>query len=156
MAWIAIPIDTRSATDINAWPNLLSVLIIELNGAAIDWINSFLSKDSTGRYLTALRGFSFNFQPDELTSFDTTIASPKNLWQDYSALDNVIAVSRLKHHFTDRFMLGGTFTSRTGFLSDSDQKIDSQNYVGGMDFGYELLDGLMAFRHLMSLHAAAS
>ena len=105
---------------------------------------SFLSKDSTGRYLTALRGFSFNFQPDELTSFDTTIASPKNLWQDYSALDNVIAVSRLKHHFTDRFMLGGTFTSRTGFLSDSDQKIDSQNYVGGMDFGYELLDGLMA------------
>ncbi|MFA5062746.1 MAG: tetratricopeptide repeat protein [Candidatus Omnitrophota bacterium] len=105
---------------------------------------SFLSKDSTGRYLTALRGFSFNFNPDETTSFDATVVTPKNLWQDYNTMDNIIAVTRLKHHFSDRFMIGGTFTSRTGFLSDSYQKIDSQNYVGGVDLGYELVDGMKA------------
>ena len=105
---------------------------------------SFLSKDSTGKYLTALRGVAFSFQPEENTTFDTTIATPKNLWQDYNTMDNIIAVTRLKHSFSDRFMLGGTFTSRTGFVSDAYQKVDSQNYVGGVDLGYEPVDGLKA------------
>ena len=104
---------------------------------------SFLSKDSTGKYLTALRGFSFNFSPQEETSFDTTIATPKHLWQDYSEVDNIIAASRLKHYFTENLMLGGSFTSRTGFKTDP-QKLDSQNFVGGMDLGFELIDGLKA------------
>ncbi|PIP18856.1 MAG: hypothetical protein COT38_00030 [Candidatus Omnitrophica bacterium CG08_land_8_20_14_0_20_41_16] len=104
---------------------------------------SFLSKDSSGAYLTALRGFSFNFSPQEETSFDTTVATPKHLWQDYGELDNVIAASRLKHYFTENFMLGGTFTSRFGFKIDP-QKLDSQNFVGGLDLGYEIVDGLKA------------
>jgi len=102
---------------------------------------SFLSKDSTGRYLTALRGFSFSLQPQESTIFDTTVATPKHLWQDYDVADNVIAVGRLKHNFADNFMLGGTFTSRSGFKTDP-QKLDSQNFVGGLDLGYEFTDGL--------------
>ena len=103
---------------------------------------SFLSKDSTGKYLTGLRGFSFNFQPEESTSFDTTVATPKHLWQDYGQVDNIISASRLKHYFTDNFMLGGTFTSRFGFLTDQDNKVDSRNLVGGLDFGYEFIEGL--------------
>lgn len=104
---------------------------------------SFLSKDSTGKYLTALRGASFSFSPQEQTSFDTTVATPKHLWQDYGVVDNIISASRLKHYFTESFMLGGTFTTRTGFRTDP-QKLDSENFVGGVDLGYEIIDGLKA------------
>ena len=104
---------------------------------------SFLSKDSTGKYLTALRGFSFSFSPQEQTAFDTTVATPKHLWQDYGEVDNVISASRLKHYFGDSFMLGGTLTTRTGFKTDP-QKLDSENFVGGLDLGYEIIDGVKA------------
>jgi hypothetical protein len=105
---------------------------------------SFVSKDSSGKYLTALRGFSFSFQPEEETSFDTTVATPKNLWQDYSVVDNLITASRLKHYLAENFMVGGTFTSRLGFKVNDKHKLDSQNYVGGLDLGYEIADGLKA------------
>ncbi|MCX5713440.1 MAG: tetratricopeptide repeat protein, partial [Candidatus Omnitrophica bacterium] len=105
---------------------------------------SFASKDSTGKYLTALRGAAFSFKSDEGTSFDTTIATPKHLWQEYGEVDNIIAAARLKHYFADNFMVGGTFTSRTGFVSGTKQTIDSQNFVGGVDLGYELVEGLKA------------
>ncbi len=104
---------------------------------------SSISKDSTGRYLTALRGFSFSFQPQEATTFDTTVTTPKHLWQDYDVVDNVISASRLKHKFADNFALGGTFTSRFGFKTDP-QKLDSQNFVGGVDLGYEVVEGMKA------------
>jgi len=104
---------------------------------------SFISKDSTGKYLTALRGFSFSFQPGEETVFDTTVATPKHLWQDYDVVDNVISASRLKHDFADNFRLGGTFTSRSGFKTNP-QKLDSQNFVGGVDLGYEVIEGMKA------------
>ena len=110
---------------------------------------SFLSKDSTGKYLTALRGFSFSFAPQEQTSFDTTVATPKHLWQDYGEVDNVITASRLKHHFTDNFMLGGTFTTRTGFKINP-QKLDSENFVGGVDLGYEIIEGMKAQAEILS------
>jgi hypothetical protein len=104
---------------------------------------SFISKDSTGKYLTALRGFSFSFQPQEATVFDTTVATPKHLWQDYGVVDNAISASRLKHRFADNFALGGTFTSRFGFKTDP-QKLDSQNFVGGVDLNYEIIEGMKA------------
>ncbi|MFA5276399.1 MAG: tetratricopeptide repeat protein, partial [Candidatus Omnitrophota bacterium] len=102
---------------------------------------SFLSKDSTGKYLTALRGFSFTFSPQEQTTFDTTVATPKHLWQDYGEVDNIISASRLKHYFSEDFMLGGTFTTRSGFKIDP-QKLDSQNFVAGVDLGYEIINGV--------------
>ena len=110
---------------------------------------SFISKDSTGKYLTALRGFAFSFAPQEQTSFDTTIATPKHLWQDYGEVDNIITASRLKHYFIDNLMLGGTFTTRTGFRTDP-QKIDSENFVGGVDLGYEIIDGMKAQAEVLS------
>lgn len=105
---------------------------------------SFLSKDSTGQYLTTLRGFSFSFMPDEATSFDTTFATPKNLWQNYGQMDNVINATRLKHAFADNLAAGATFTSRTGFITDPDQKLDSQNFVAGADIAYEFMPGFKA------------
>jgi hypothetical protein len=110
---------------------------------------SFLSKDSTGKYLTALRGFSFNFQPDATTSLDTTFATPKHLWQDYGEVDNIISANRLKHYFADNFMAGAIFTSRLGFRVDNDE-LDSQNYVEGLDLGYEIIPGLKAQAEVLS------
>jgi len=111
---------------------------------------SFLSKDSTGKYLTALRGFSFSFKPADETNFDTTVATPKNLWQDYGEVDNLITASRLKHYLAENFMVGGTLTSRLGFKVDDNNKLDSQNYVGGLDLGYEFADGLKAQAEVLS------
>lgn len=105
---------------------------------------SFQVKDSTGKYLTALRGFAFNFQPEENTSLDITAATPKHLWQDYAAVDNAILATRLKHYFADNFMLGATFTNRSGFITQKSQKLDSLNFVTGVDLGYEIADGLKA------------
>jgi len=110
---------------------------------------SFLSKDSTGKYLTALRGFAFSFSPQEQTSFDTTVATPKHLWQDYGEVDNIISASRLKHNFTDNLMLGGTLTTRSGFKTDP-QELDSQNLVAGLDLGYEIVDGLKAEAEILT------
>jgi len=104
---------------------------------------SFISKDSTGKYLTALRGFSFSLQPGDSTVFDTTVATPKHLWQDYDVVDNIISASRLKHNLADNFMIGGTFTTRTGFKTDP-HKLDSENFVGGVDLGYEIIEGVKA------------
>ncbi|MDD5108699.1 MAG: tetratricopeptide repeat protein [Candidatus Omnitrophica bacterium] len=111
---------------------------------------SFLTKDSTGQYLTALRGFSFSFLPDEATTFDTTFATPKDLWQDYGSVDNVINASRLKHYFSNNFMAGATFSSRLGFITEPNQKLDSQNYVGGADIAYEMMEGLKAQAEILS------
>ena len=105
---------------------------------------SFLTKDSTGAYLTALRGFSFTFQPSEQTLFDTTVATPKHLWQDYAQVDNLITASRIKHYLDENLMIAGTFTSRLGFKVDDKRRLDSQNYVGGIDLGYEVAEGLKA------------
>lgn len=110
---------------------------------------SFLSKDSTGKYLTALRGASFSFSPQEQTSFDTTVATPKHLWQDYEVVDNIISASRLKHYLSDSFMLGGTLTTRTGFKTNP-QKLDSANFVGGVDLGYEVIEGMKAQAEVLS------
>jgi hypothetical protein len=111
---------------------------------------SFLSKDSTGSYLTALRGFAFSLQPQENILFDTTIATPKHLWQDYGQVDNIISASRVKFSPQANLSIGGTFTTRTGFLTESKQKTDSRNYVGGMDLGYEITNGLKAQAEALS------
>lgn len=106
---------------------------------------SFVSKDSNGTYLTALRGLSFNLHPGEATTLDFTAATPKDLWQDYEVVDNIISATRLKHSLSDRVSLGSTITSRQGFKTDDKQwRIDSGNYVGGVDFGFEPIDGIKA------------
>jgi len=111
---------------------------------------SFLSKDSTGAYLTALRGFSFTLMPQENIGFDTTIAAPKHLWQDYGNVDNIISASRLKYNPQDNLALGATFTSRLGYLTEGKQKLDSRNFVAGVDLGYEIIDGLKTQAEFLS------
>lgn len=107
------------------------------------WDDSFSTiRDSTGKYLTALRGFSFELGSAEKTLFTTTVATPKDLWQDYEEVDNYITASRLKHFASDNFALGATFTSRIGLNVEDKNKTDSRNYVGGADLAYEILEGM--------------
>ncbi|MFA5356438.1 MAG: tetratricopeptide repeat protein [Candidatus Omnitrophota bacterium] len=110
------------------------------------WDNSLvaLSKDGDGTYLTALRGASFTLQPFEGTTLSSTVATPKNLWQEYGEVDNAISATRLKQAVGDRLVIGSTLTTRHGFLTDPDSKLDSENYVAGVDMGYELIDGVKA------------
>jgi hypothetical protein len=103
---------------------------------------AFLSKDGNGTYLTALRGVSLSSQLTDTTSFSATVASPKTLWQDYGDVDNIIAAARLKQSLGERAEAGVTFTSRHGFTSDDSMDLDSENYVGGLDLSYEVIDGL--------------
>jgi len=105
---------------------------------------SFGLRDSEGRRLTALRGFSFDFLPSEKTSFTTSIASPKDPWQNYDQLDNVLSATRLKQGLGDSAILGLTATTRTGLNIDQKNEIDAQNYVLGTDLKYEIFDGLEA------------
>jgi hypothetical protein len=108
------------------------------------WDNSlnYLSRDSNGAYLTALRGFSFNLSPGEDTSLVATVATPKHLWQDYEAVDNVSAAARFKQRLGENLLLGSTFTSRIGLNTDDGHKRDYENYVGGVDMGYEITEGV--------------
>jgi len=109
------------------------------------WLDNslnYLSRDSNGAYLTGLRGFSFNLSPGEDTSLATTIATPKNLWQDYEEVDNVSAAARLRQYLGENLLLGSTFTSRIGLNTDDGHKKDYENYVGGVDLGYEITEGV--------------
>lgn len=105
---------------------------------------SFGLRDSEGRRLTSLRGFSFDFYPAEGTNFASSIATPKDPWQDYDQADNLISATRLKQSIKDSAVLGLTATSRTGFNINESNKIDAQNYVLAADFKYEIFDGLQA------------
>ncbi len=100
---------------------------------------SFLTRDSDGTRLTALRGFSFDWKPVEETSLSATVASPKTLWQDYDRFDALPGAVRLKQSITDNFNLGGIYTFRLGF---DKSKSDATNQLGGIDFAFAPVGGL--------------
>lgn len=108
------------------------------------WDNalSFFARDSEGRRLTSLRGFSFEYSPQEETSFITSVATPKDPWLDYSDLDNFLSATRFKQSITEDLDLGVTATSRLGYNREDRDKLDAWNYLGGLDLGYEIIDGL--------------
>ncbi len=119
------------------------VIPVDFNPGYWDNTLSFFTRDSEGQRLTGLRGFTFEFNPQETTSFVTSVASPKNLWQDYSDMDNLISASRLKQSITERIDLGVTATSRLGYnLNNDSNKLDARNYVGAVDLGYEIINGV--------------
>ncbi len=101
---------------------------------------SFFTKDSDGVRLTALRGVSLDWKPGDETSWDTTIASPKTLWQDYGDITALAGSSRLKQDIGDSFYIGALGNMHQGF--DLDNQIDAENYTGGVDSGAMLLKNL--------------
>lgn len=108
------------------------------------WDNSlsFFARDSEARRLTALRGFSFEYMPAEGTTLQTSVATPKDPWQEYSEVDNFVSATRLKHAFTDSIDVGVTATTRFGYNIDNHNKLDARNYVTAADVGYEITNGI--------------
>jgi len=115
---------------------------VDFNKGYWDKSTSFGVRDSEGRRLTALRGFSFDFTPTESTSFETSVATPKDPWQDYDEADNVLSATRLKQDLGSSAVLGLSGTTRTGFNINDGHNIDAQNFVLGADLTYELFNGL--------------
>lgn len=128
---------------LDCWlPGNYNSSINDFNKGKWDDSLSYRTRDSDGTRLTALRGLSFSFEPEETTSFATTFASPKGLWQDYDSFDNFVSATRIKHLFTDNFSLGGIYTFRLGLNEDKNNKKDITNHVIGLDLGYEITEGL--------------
>jgi tetratricopeptide (TPR) repeat protein len=103
---------------------------------------SFFARDSEGTRLTSLRGLCFEFEPSDRTSIETTLATPRDPWQEYSDVDNITSATRLKHKLSDGLSIGTTYTMRMGFNLDEGSKTDSRNNVVGLDLGFELIEGI--------------
>ncbi len=96
---------------------------------------SFFTRDSDLTRLTALRGVSFQGDIFSNTNLSLTVATPKGLWQDYDSITALPGALRAKTQLTDDLMLGLTDSFRIGYKDD---KVDSYNYVSGVDLSYDL------------------
>ncbi len=98
---------------------------------------SFVARDSQGNRLVLLRGVSYEGQFGG-TYIAGTVAAPFTPWdKHYFDADNVPAAFRLKHAFSDRLLLGGTYTFRNGLV---DGEIADFNHAFGVDGAYAIND----------------
>ncbi|MFA5099354.1 MAG: tetratricopeptide repeat protein [Candidatus Omnitrophota bacterium] len=110
------------------------------------WDNSisFQVKDSEGSRLTQLRGATLELGSKDDTRLITSIASSKDLWQDYSEFDNVISASRITHRAGDNLILGASTTERLGFNVNTNDKTDARSILGAVDATMEITPGIVA------------
>jgi len=93
---------------------------------------AFQTRDSDGRRLTALRGFSLSTMGDD-TTMDLVVASPKHLWQDYDKFDAIPGSFRIQKNITDDFYIGNIENVHFGLVGRS---LDAYNIVSGYDIGW--------------------
>ncbi len=119
------------------------------------WDNSlsFFARDSDGLRLTTLRGLSLEAGSPDDTSFSASFATPKDPWQDYTRADNIIGAARFKHQPLDNLDFGVSTTARMGFDNEQDNKTDARNFVGGVDLGYEIMNGLKTTVEVATSHS---
>ena len=99
---------------------------------------AFQTRDSDGKRLTTLRGFSLSTITDD-TTMDVVIASPKTLWQDYEEVDAIPGSFRLQHNISDNLYVGNIENIHLGLING---KIDTYNVVTGYDTGWLVNPGL--------------
>ena len=104
-----------------------------------DSLSSF-TKDSSGIRLTNLRGFSLSAGVAD-TNLDFTMASPKDLWQDYEDFDTMSGVLRLTNSSFERLRIGGIYTYKVGY---NNGERDSTNQVAGADVNYGINENTKA------------
>lgn len=98
---------------------------------------SFLARDSEGNRLVLLRGGAFEGDFGA-TVLQATVAAPYTPWdEDYFDADNVPGAVRLKHDLTDRLMVGGTYTFRSGLVDDG---VADFGQAGGVDLNYKVTE----------------
>lgn len=108
---------------------------------------AYITRDSTGTRLTALRGFSLNFD-SEKTSLDFTATSPKELWQDYTDFNTFQNALRGKYFWMDDLTLGFVYGSKLGY---DKRALDIYNHFFGLDASLNLGENTE-----LSLEAATS
>jgi hypothetical protein len=103
---------------------------------------SFLTRDSTGLRLTALRGASLSYDShnENETTLNAEIASPKTLWQDYGDYSTVAGSARLKQFLGDKFYVGLTENMHLGYTTS--ERMDAENLVDAVDAGVRPLTWL--------------
>ncbi len=97
-----------------------------------DTADAFYAKDSSGNYLTLLRGVAAEANWDN-TYLGMMTASRFGLWDEYQDFNNIPGVVRLKHNFTEAWMVGSTYTHRVGLI---DNEPDAFNQVTAIDTRY--------------------
>lgn len=96
---------------------------------------SFLARDSDGNRLVLLRGASLEADWGD-TYFTGTVAAPFTPWdEDYFGADNIPGAFRVRHQITDKLMLGGIYTFRSGLINNS---VADLNQVIGVDTKYSV------------------
>jgi len=99
-----------------------------------DDATAYITRDSSGARLTALRGFSLNLN-SERSILDFTVASPKELWQDYDDFNTFQSALRGKYFWKDDLTLGFVYGSKFG----TDKSVlDAFNHFVGLDFNLGL------------------
>jgi hypothetical protein len=94
---------------------------------------AFFTRDSDGLRLTQLRGVSFAYTGID-GSLDGTLASPKNLWSDYTYFDTTAGALRGKLDLAYNLGVGATYTGHFGYF---DHKLDGLDNVFSVDAKYE-------------------
>ena len=98
---------------------------------------SYVARDSEGNRLVLLRGVSYEGDFGD-TYFSGTVAAPFTPWDEHFLdADNVPGAFRIKRQMTDRLLLGGVYTFRSGLV---DNDIADFNQVFGLDGAYALND----------------
>jgi hypothetical protein len=117
------------------------------NGLSPDYTKGYwdkslasLAQDGSGQHLTALRGVALQANPTDQTSFDATMATPKNPWQDYDQMNTLAGAARLKQFIGDLFYIGAVGDMHEGY--DLNEVTDAENYVGAVDSGLMVMKWL--------------
>lgn len=110
------------------------------------WDDSLASiaKDSDATFLTQLIGGSMKLYSDDLSSLQWTVATPKDPWQDYGEVDNVISAARGTYRLLENLEVGSTYTTRVGFNTDNENKTDARSNTIGVDTSFEPVEGMLA------------
>lgn len=120
-------------------PGNLNSAAIPLDFSAGKWDRSlsYFTRDSDGVRLTALRGFSADYEGQD-GGFKTTFASPKNLWGDYGTFETYALASRLDYDLLYNMGFGLTHAGHYGM---NEQEVDAVNNVLSLDAKFEPLIG---------------
>lgn len=110
---------------------------------------SYFARDSEGNRLVLLRGVSYEANFGK-TYISATGAAPYTPWdEDYFSPDNIPGAVRIKHQATDRFMIGGLYTFRSGLIDNS---VADYDQVVGVDGQYQVTDNVVFVGEVAGSH----
>ncbi len=98
---------------------------------------AFFTRDSDGLRLTALRGARFTYDDGD-TKVDASVASPKDLWQDYGDFKTYAEALRVTRDLAYNLSVGFTHTGHFGWKEDV---LDGMNNVVAVDTAFEPVVG---------------